>query len=90
VHGWEALGEGPLSRLAVALVGAAVLVFACEVLMHRDGVLYPLQHNLKLVKMAPPACMGLNEGGFRLCVASSVKKRVSRPEESHWVPSSLV
>ena len=43
VHGLEALGEGQVCCLLVALMGAAMLVFACQVLMHRNGVLYPLQ-----------------------------------------------
>lgn len=42
-HGMEALGEGHLSRLAVALVSTTALVFAGQVLVHRDGVLYPFQ-----------------------------------------------
>ena len=43
VHSLEAVSEGHVSWLLVALVGSAVLVLASEVLMHRNGVLYPLQ-----------------------------------------------
>ncbi len=43
VHGLEALGEGDVPSLAVPLVSTALLVFASQVLMHRNGVLYPLQ-----------------------------------------------
>lgn len=43
MHGLEALSKGHVSWLLVALVGAAVLVLASEVLMHRNGVLHPLQ-----------------------------------------------
>ena len=43
VHGLEALSKGHVAWLLVALVGSAVLVLPGEVLMHRNGVLYPLQ-----------------------------------------------
>lgn len=43
VHGLEALSKRYVGRLLVALVGSSVLVLASEVLMHRNGVLYPLQ-----------------------------------------------
>ena len=43
VHGLEALSKGHVGRRLVALVGSAVLVLAGEILMHRNGVLYPLQ-----------------------------------------------
>lgn len=43
VHGLKALSKGQVCRLLVALVGAAVLVLAGQVLMHWDGVLHPLQ-----------------------------------------------
>lgn len=43
VHGLEALSKGHVAWLLVALVGSAVLVLAGEVLMHWNGVLYPLQ-----------------------------------------------
>ena len=43
VHGLHALRKGEVAWPAVALVGPAGLVLACQVLMHGDGVLNPLQ-----------------------------------------------
>ena len=42
VHGLHALGKRQVARPAIALVRPASLVLACQVLVHRNGILHPL------------------------------------------------